>query len=72
MNIQEAIEDADSTDQIEVIKLDVVEKIKKMNVELEKAFEIEEFQKVKEILQTLKFHLTILQNVNEKVYNPRH
>jgi hypothetical protein len=72
MNIQEAIEDADSNDQIEVIKVDVVEKIQKMNIDLEKAFENQELHKVKEMLQTLKFHLTILQNINEKAYNLRH
>ena len=72
MDIQEKIEDAGSIEEVEKMKEEIIHKIQSLNRDLEKAFEEEELTKVKEDLLTLKFHLNILENIENKIYFKRH
>ncbi len=72
MDIQEKIEDAGSIEEVEKMKEEIIDKIQSLNRDLEKAFEEEELTKVKEDLLTLKFHLNILENIENKIYFKRH
>ncbi len=72
MEIQEKIEDATSKQEVEKIKEEIIDKIQSLNRDLEKAFEEEELDRVIGDLQTLKFHLNILENIENKLYIIRH
>ena len=72
MDIQEKIEDAGSIEEVEKMKEEIIHKIQSLNRDLEKAFEEEELTRVKEDLLTLKFHLNILENIENKIYFKRH
>jgi len=72
MDIQEKIEDAGSIEEVEKMKAEIIDKIQNLNRDLEKAFEDEELSRVKEDLLTLKFHLNILENIENKLYFKRH
>jgi molecular chaperone HscB len=67
MMIQEQIEECESKEDLEKIKLEVSEKINKAKQELEFCFSKEELDNVNKILKSIKFHLTILEQVNSKI-----
>ncbi len=66
--IQERIDDSNSRDEVETIKEQILLKILKLNKDLETTFANENLDKVKDYLKSLKFHLSILQNIENKIF----
>jgi len=67
MEIQERIEEAESKEEIMEIKKELDEEIKNLTQNIDKYFENEKLEKVLENLKTLKFNLSLLENINNKI-----
>lgn len=67
MEVQEKIEECESKEQMIEIKNDLIERITNDKQDLELAFEKEDLDKALGILKHIKFHLTILEQLNEKL-----
>jgi len=67
MDIQERIEECSNKEELYQIKREIELKIKLSKDQIEKYFSNEEISKVLEILKSIKFHLTILEQINNKI-----
>ena len=67
MDIQERIEECSNKEELCQIKREIELKIKLSKDQIEKYFSNEEISKVLEILKSIKFHLTILEQINNKI-----
>lgn len=67
MELQEKIEEAESKEEILEIKADIDDAIKALTDELEKNFANETLEKALEILNSIKFNLSLLDNINKKI-----
>ena len=67
MDVRERIEDAKSIDEILEIKIEINEKINNLVDDLNKKFQKEDYSEALEILKKIKFNLSILENIKNKI-----
>lgn len=67
MDIQERIDDAETKEELLEIKAEIDNEIKSLTGELDKNFENEQLEKALEVLKSIKFNLSLLENVNNKI-----
>jgi molecular chaperone HscB len=67
MAIQEKIEETETKDELELIKDDVNNKVKELEIKLRQSFDFNQLKEAKEILKTLKFNYTILIHIDNKL-----
>lgn len=67
MEIQESIEDSDSSEELNKIKNETLEKLVGLRLDLKNSFEEDNLDKVLKDLKLVKFNLTILENVEKKL-----
>jgi len=67
MDIQERIDDAESKEELMEIKVEIDQEIKNLTNELDNNFENEQLEKALGILSSIKFNLSLLENINNKI-----
>jgi len=67
MDVQERIDDAESKEELIEIKAEIDQEIKSLTFQLDKNFENEQLEKALEILTTIKFNLSLLETINNKI-----
>lgn len=67
MDFQERIDEAETKEELMEIKAKIDQEIKSLTNELDKNFEIEQLEKALEILKSIKFNLSLLESINNKI-----
>jgi len=67
MDLQERIDEAETKEEILEIKDEIEDEITSLTKELEQNFESEKLDKVLEVLKSIKFNLSLLDNINNKI-----
>jgi hypothetical protein len=67
MEVQEKIEESEGKEQLFILRDEVLEKINCSKLELEINFRNGDLDKVTQILRSIKFHLTLLEQINSKI-----
>jgi len=67
MDLQERIDDCENKEEINEIKNEINETIKTLTEKLEDMFNKNEYKECFHILNTIKFNLSLMENVNNKI-----